>query len=157
MLCVEALDLAQLDVGVLGVDHDSTSDPPLSAGQARGQVCARPKIMSLVRLATVGDDFAVSWLPKSGGLRLVAEYNCVIPTPNHCSGAPRHVRDGYEVAGRDPLHTRRRELRRVSDGDNLPRGQDVANRFLHTQHDTAAKLRANQGVSGRSRHPARLP
>jgi hypothetical protein len=64
MLGVEPLHFTQFDVGVFGPVHGSTGNPPLRTGQACGQVCASPGIMSLLRSTTLGNDFAVSRLPK---------------------------------------------------------------------------------------------
>jgi hypothetical protein len=122
MLGVEPLHFDQLDVGVLGSVHGSTGNPPLGTGQACGQVCASPGIMSLLRSTTPGNDFAVSRLPKADRPRLIVKHNGVIPTPHHCIGAARHLGNGYQVTGRDPLRPGPRELRCVPDGDNLAPG-----------------------------------
>jgi hypothetical protein len=119
MLGVEPLHFTQFDVGVFGPVHGSTGNPPLRTGQACGQVCASPGIMSLLRSTTLGNDFAVSRLPKAGSPRLIAKHNGVIPTPHHCIGAARHLNDGYQVTGRYPLGPGLRELRCVPDGDNV--------------------------------------
>ena len=51
MLGVEALDLVQLDLGVLSLVDGSAGDPPASAGQACGEVGASPGIILLPRSA----------------------------------------------------------------------------------------------------------
>lgn len=122
MLGEEPLYFHQLDVGVLGSVHGSAGNPPLRTGQACRHVCTCPGIMSLLRSPTPRNDFAVSRLPKADRPRLIAKHNGVIPTPHHCVGAARHLSDGYQVTGRDPLRPRPRELRCVPDGHNLALG-----------------------------------
>ena len=157
MLGAEPLDLDDLDVGVLGAAHGFTGNPPLRTGQACGQVCASPGIMSLLRSTTLGNDFAVSRFPEPGGSRLIAKHDGVIPTPHHCSGTARHVSDGYQVTGRDPLRPGPRELRRVTDRDNLTRGHDLAYILFDAQHDAAVESRGSERVPGRSSHSASMP
>jgi len=122
MLGDESLHFDQLDVGVLGPVHGSSGNPPLRTGQACGQVCARPGIMSLLRPTAPSNDFAVSRLPKADRPRLIVKHNGVVPTPHHCVGAARQLSDGYQVTGRDPFRPGPRELRRVPDGHNLAPG-----------------------------------
>jgi hypothetical protein len=122
MLGEEPLYFHQLDVGVLGSVHGSAGNPPLRTGQACRHVCTCPGIMSLLRSPTPRNDFAVSRLPKADRPRLIAKHNGVIPTPHHCVGAARHLSDGYQVTGRDPLRPGPRELRCVPDGHNLAPG-----------------------------------
>ncbi len=148
MLSVEPLHLDQLDIGVLGPVDGSTGNPPLRTGQTFGQVCASPGIVSLLRSTTLGNDFAVSRLPKPDRPRLIGKHNGVIPTPHHCIGAVWHLSDGYQVAGRDPLRPGPRELRCVPDGDNLTLGQDLAGILFDTQHDAAAESRGSERVPG---------
>ena len=89
LLRVEALDFVQLDLCVLGLVHGSAGNPPLSAGQTCGQVCASPGIISLLRPATLGDDFAMSGLPEPDRPRLAAKHHGVIPAPHHSIRAAR--------------------------------------------------------------------
>ncbi len=154
---VELLDLNELDVGVLGPVRGFTGNPPLRTGQTCGQVCASPAIMSLLRSTALGNDFAVSRFPKPDGPRLIAKHNGVIPTPDHYIGAARHLSDGYQVTGRDPLRPRPRELRCVADRDNLTLGQDLADILFDAQHDAAVQLRGSGRVPGRSSHSAIMP
>ena len=99
MLGIEALDFAQLDVGVLGPVHGSAGHPPLSARQACGQVCASPGSMSLLRLTTLGHDFAVSRLPEPDSPRLVAKHDGVVPAPHRSLRAAGHLGEGYQMTG----------------------------------------------------------
>ncbi len=55
--------------------------------------------MSLLRSTTLGNDFAVSRLPKADTSRLIAKHNGVIPTPHHCVGAAWHLSNGHQVTG----------------------------------------------------------
>jgi hypothetical protein len=143
---VETLDFVQLDVGVLGPVHRSASNPPLGTGQACRQVCASPGLMSLPRSTRLGDNFAVSRLPEPDSPSLVAQHNGVVPAPHHSVSTAGYLSDGYQMTRRDPLPPRGRELRGVSDGDNLTFGQDPAGILLDTQHDAAAQSRGNQGA-----------
>ena len=95
MLGVEALDLAQFDVGVLSAVYDSSGHPPLSAGQAGGQVRPGPGIMPLAGTARLGDDFTVSWLPQPDALVLAANHHGVIPAPHHRIKAVWRLSDGH--------------------------------------------------------------
>jgi hypothetical protein len=122
MLGEESLHFDQLDVGVLGPVHGPTGNPPLRTGQACGQVRTSPGIMSLLRSTTPRNDFAMSRLPKADRPRLIAKHNGVIPAPHHCVGAARHLGDGYQVTGRDPLRPGPRELRCVPNRHNLAPG-----------------------------------
>ena len=157
MLGVEALDLAQLDVGVLGPVYGLAGHPPLGAGQTRGQVCTSPWIMSLLRPAMPGDDFAVSGLPQPDRLSLVAQHDGVIPAPQHYIGTARRLSDGDQVTWRNPLCPRRREMRHVPHGNNLTVGQYLADILFDPQDDSAAKLRDDRGPSRRVRHPENVP
>jgi hypothetical protein len=69
---VEALDLVQLDIGVLGPVHGSAGNPPLRARQARGQVCASSGGVSLLRPTRLGDEFAVRRLPAGKQVHIAA-------------------------------------------------------------------------------------
>jgi len=157
LLRVEALDFVQLDLGVLGLVHGSAGNPPLSTGQTCGQVCASPGIISLLRPATPGDDFAMSGLPEQDRPRLAVKHNGVVPAPHRSIRAARYLSDGYQMTRRDPLPPRRRELRCVPDGDNLAPGQDLAGILSGTEHDAAAQSRGNQGSSRRSSHSSSMP
>jgi hypothetical protein len=157
MLGVEPLHLDELDVGVLGPVRGFTGNPPLRTGQTCGQVCASPGIMSLLRSTALGNDFAVSRFPKPDGSRLIAKHNGVIPTPYHCIGAARHLSDGYQMTGRDPFRPGPRELRCVTDRDNLTLGQDSAYILFDAQHDAAVESRDSERVPGRSSHSAIMP
>ncbi len=157
LLRVEALDFVQLDLGVLGPVHGPAGNPPLSTGQTCGQVCPSPGIVSLLRPATLGDDFAMSGLPEPDSPRLAAKHNGVIPAPHHSIKAARYLSDGYQMTRQDPLPPRRRELRCVPDGDNLAPGQDLAGILPGTEHDAAAQSRGNQGASRRSSHSSSMP
>ena len=157
MLGVEPLHLDQFNVGVLCPVHGSTGNPPFRTGKTCGQVCASPGIMTLLRSTTLGDNFTVSRLPKPDGPRLVAKHNGVIPTPHHCMGAARHLSDGYQVAGRDPLRPGPWELRCVPDGDNLTLGPDLAEILFDTQHNAAVESRGRERIAGRSSHSASMP
>ena len=64
MLGVEARNFVQLDIGILGPVHGFAGHPPLSAGQACGQVCASPGIILLLGPAPLGGNFAVGRLPE---------------------------------------------------------------------------------------------
>lgn len=108
------------------------------------------------RTTTPGDDFAVSRFPQPDGISFMAKHNCVIPTPDHCIRAARHVGDSHQVTGRDPLNAWLREMRCVSNGDNLAPGQDLADVFLDTEHVTAAESWRIQSVSGRTDHSTRV-
>lgn len=119
---IETLDFVQLDVGVLGPVYDPASNPPLGTGQACRQVCASPGLMSLPRSTRLGDNFAVSRLPEPDSPSLVAKHNGVVPAPHHSVRATGCLSDGYQMTRRDPLPPRGRELRGVSDGDNLTFG-----------------------------------
>jgi len=156
MLGIEALDFAQLDVGVLGPVHGSAGHPPLSARQACGQVCASPGSMSLLRLTTLGHDFAVSRLPEPDRLPLAAKHNGVVPAPHHSIRAARYLSDGHQMTRRDPLPPRRRELRCVPDRDNLAPRQDLAGILSGTEHDGAAESRGNRGACRRSSHSSSM-
>jgi len=92
---VETLDFLQLDVGVLGSVHGSAGNPPLGTGQACGQVCASPGLMSLPRSTRLGDNFAVSRLPEPDSPSLVAKHNGVVPAPHHSVRAAGYLSDGY--------------------------------------------------------------
>jgi hypothetical protein len=83
MLGVEALDLVQLDLGVLGSVHGSAGDPPFSAGQACGQVCASPGSILLLRSASLSGNFAMGRLPEPDRARIAADYDGVVPAPYH--------------------------------------------------------------------------
>ena len=122
MVRVETLDFVQLDVGVLGPVYGSAGNPPLGTGQACRQVRASPGLMSLPRSTTLGDNFAVSRLPEPDSPSLVAKHNGVVPAPHHSVRAAGYLSDGYQMTRRDPLPLRGRELRGVSDGDNLTFG-----------------------------------
>jgi hypothetical protein len=157
MLGEEPLHFDQFDVGVLSSVHGSTGNPPLRTRQACRQVCASPGIMSLLRSATLRNDFAVSRLPKADRPRLIAKHNGVIPTPHHCVGGARHLSDGHQVTGRDPLRPGPRELRCKPDGHDLAPRHDLADIFFDTQHDAAVESRASERVLGRNIHSASVP
>jgi hypothetical protein len=91
--------------------------------------------MSMRRTTTPGDDFAVSRFPQPGGTSFISKHNGVIPTPDHCVRATRHLGDSHQMTGRDPLGPWLRELRRIPNGDNLTLGQDSADVFFDTEHD----------------------
>jgi len=154
---VEALDFVQLDLGVLGLVYGSAGNPPLSTGQTCGQVCASPGIISLLRSAGLGDDFAVSGLPEPDRLPLAAKHNGVVPAPHHSIRAARYLSDGHQMTRRDPLPPRRRELRCVPDRDNLAPRQDLAGILSGTEHDGAAESRGNRGACRRSSHSSSMP
>jgi hypothetical protein len=97
VLGVEALDFVQLDLGVLCLVHGSAGNPPLSAGQTGGQVCASPGIISPLRPTPLGGNFAMGWLPEPDRPRLAAEHNGVVPTPHHHRGGARCLSDGYQM------------------------------------------------------------
>ena len=122
MVRVKTLDFVQLDVGVLGLVHGSAGHPPLGTGQACRQVCASPGLMPLLRSTRPGDNFAVSRLPEPDSASLVAKHNGVVPAPHHSVRAAGYLSDGNQMTRRDPLPPRGRELRGVSDGDNLTFG-----------------------------------
>jgi hypothetical protein len=146
MLGAKALDLAQLDVGVLGPVRSFASHPPPGAGQARRKVRPGPGIMPLPRPARLGYDLAVSGLPQPDRSRLTAEHDGVIPAPHHNVRSARHLSDGYQVTRQDPLPARRRELRCVPDRANLPPGQNLAGILLGMQHDATTQARGNQDI-----------
>jgi hypothetical protein len=97
MLGVEALDLVQLHLGVLGPVHGFACDPPLGAGQACRQICASAGIMSLLWHTRPRDYFTVSWLPQPDRSRFIAQNNGVIPTPQHYIGTAWHLSDRYQM------------------------------------------------------------
>jgi len=147
MLCVEPLDFVQLDVGVLGPVHGFTGYPPLRAGQTCRQVGASSRIMSLLHCTASGDDFAVSRLPEPHRLGLVAQYNGVVPTPQHYIDTARHLSDSYQMTRRNPLRPRGREVRGVPDGGNLTSAQDLAEFLFDAQHNSAAKPRERRRIT----------
>ena len=126
MLGVEAFDLVQLDIGVLGLAHGSAGDPPFSARQACGQVRASPWAILLLRPAPLSRNFAMGRLPEPDGFRVAAEHNGVVPAPYHHGDGAWCLSDGYQVTWQYPLPPRRRELRCVPDGGNLASGQGLA-------------------------------
>ena len=95
---VETLDLAELDVGVLGPGDGGASHPPVGAGQPGGQVRTGPW-SRLLRTARLGNDLAVGGLPQPDQAGLFAEHNGVVPPPDHRLSAVWRGRDGYQVAG----------------------------------------------------------
>src|SRR5215469_5221232 len=147
MLGVEALDFIQLDVGVLGPVHGSAGNPPLGPGQTRGQVCASPRSISLLRPARLSGDFAVGRLPEPDSPRLAAKHYGVIPAPHHSLRAAGRLGEGDQMTRRDPFPPRARELRGIPAGDNLTRGRDLAVILFDTQHYAAAESRGNQDAS----------
>jgi hypothetical protein len=86
MLGVEARDLVQLHLGILGSVHGSAGDPPFSAGQACGQVCASPGFILLLRSASLSGNFAMDRLPEPDRARVAAKHNGVVPAPYHHGG-----------------------------------------------------------------------
>jgi hypothetical protein len=86
VLGVKALDFVQLDLGVLGPVRGSAGNPPLSAGQSGGQVCASPGIIVLLRPAPLGGNLAMGWLPEPDRARVAAKHNSVVPAPYHHGG-----------------------------------------------------------------------
>lgn len=95
----EALNLVELDVGVLGSDGGGTGDPPVGAGQAGGQVRPGTWWARLVRVTGLGLDVPVRRLPQPDQAGSFAEYNGVIPPPDHRFRAVRCGRDGHEMTG----------------------------------------------------------
>jgi hypothetical protein len=157
MLGAEAFQFGQFNVGILGPVHGAAGHPPLRAWQTCGQVGASPGIRPLLRLALLGHYLAVTGLPQADRPSLMADYDGVIPTPHHHTGAARHLSDGYQVTRRDPLRARPRELRCVPDGDKTAPGQHMAGLFFDTQHDGAVESRRSQRVLLGSSHPASVP
>jgi hypothetical protein len=156
VLGVEALDFVQLDLGVLGPVRGCAGDPPLSAGQACGQVCASAGIILLLRAAPLGGNLAMGRLPEPDRARIAANHNSVVPAPDHHGGDTRYLSEGYQMTRQYPLPARRRELRRVPDGDNLAADQDLAGILLGTEHDAAAEPRGNRCTWSRSSHPSSM-
>ena len=148
MLGIEALDLAQLDVGVLSSVYGSSGHPPLSTGQAGGQVRPGPGSMPLAGPARLGDDLAVSWLPQPDVPLLAAKYHGVIPAPHHHIRPPWRLSYGHQMTRRDPFLPRGGELRGVPGQDNLPTGQDPAGVLFYMQHDGTVQSRGSQRVAG---------
>ena len=95
----EALDLVELDVGILRPGRDGASDPPVCPGQAGGQVGPGSGRSMLLRAPTLGNDFAMRGFPQPGQAGFFAEHDGVIPPPDHHLGAVACGRDGYQVAG----------------------------------------------------------
>jgi hypothetical protein len=157
VLGIEALDFVQLDLGLLGPIGGSAGNPPLSPGQACGQVCASPRIIVLRRPVPLGRDLAVGRLPEPDRAWVAAKHNGVVPAPYRHGRKARCLSDGYQMTRRYPRPARRRELRRVPDGDNLTAGQDLAGIFLSTEHDAAAEPRGNRSTWSPSSHPSSMP
>ena len=153
---VEPLDLVELDLGVLGLTRGPADDPPISAGQARGQIGASPCVVVLLRPASLSGDFAVGRLPEPDRIRVTAEHNGVVPAPYHHGGGTRCLSDGYQVTWQYPLPPRCRELRCVADGDDLTPGQDLARILLGTEHDAAVQPWGKEGTCSRCDHPSSM-
>jgi hypothetical protein len=157
MLGIEALDFVQLDLGVLGPAHGWADHPPLSAGQACGQICASPGIIVLLRPTPLGGNLAMGRVPEPDRARVAAKHNGVVPAPYHHGAGTRCLSDGYQMTRQYPLPPRRRELRRVPDGDNLAAGQDLARILLGTDYDAAAKPHHAKRPIQASRRASRRP
>jgi hypothetical protein len=99
MLGAETLDLIQLDVGVLRLGHGGTRDPPVGAGQPRGQKGSRSGRWMRPVVTGMRDNFAMCGLPKPDKARLLAEHDGVVPSPDHRFSAVRRARDRYEMTG----------------------------------------------------------
>jgi hypothetical protein len=61
---VKALNVVQFDLGILCRVHGPAGHPPLCARQARGQVCAAPWSVALLRPSPLGGNFAMGRLPE---------------------------------------------------------------------------------------------
>ena len=95
MLGVEVSYFIQLDISSFGLIHGSAGNPPLSAGQACGQVCASPGLKLLLRSASLGGNFAMGRLPEPDRARVAAKHNGVVPAPDHHGGDARYLSDRY--------------------------------------------------------------
>jgi hypothetical protein len=97
MVGVEALDFVQFDIGVFGAVDGAARDPPVSAGQACGQVCPGPGRVWLPRPPTLGGDLTVTRLPEPGRSLVAAEHNGVVPAPHDSGRISRQLSDGHEM------------------------------------------------------------
>jgi hypothetical protein len=79
MLGVKAPDFVQFDLSVLCLVYGFAGNPPLRAGQTSRQDCASPGIVSLLRSAPPGGNFAMGRLPEPDSPRLAADHNGVVP------------------------------------------------------------------------------
>ena len=153
MLSAEALDFIQFDVRLLRLRHGAARDPPVGARQAGGQIGPGSGLSVLPGAARMGSNFAVCGLPEPDKARLFAEDDGVEPPPDHHLSAVRRGRDGYQVAGRDPLRPRRGEGRRVSNRRKLSRPENLTRIFLNMQHDPATQQCGSMTSIRRSNHP----
>jgi len=98
-LGVEALDLIQLDRRVFSGISGAPGDPPVRAGQTGRQISASSDLWTSVSAPRLCQDFAVGGFPHPDQASLLAEYDGVIPAPNHRVGAVGRGRDGHELTG----------------------------------------------------------
>ncbi len=152
MLSAEALDLIQLDVGVLRLRHRWAGYPPVGAGQSGRQIGPGSGLSMLPGPAGMRNDCTMRWLPQPDKASLFAEHDGVVPPPDHRLSTVRRGRDGYQVTGRHPLRPRRREGLRESNRGRLSRPENLTCILLNAQNDSATQRRGSKALIHRSSH-----